>query len=311
MPPGHGLPDIEGVLEWSTNPGPIEQRVQRAAADLLVMAELLPDATEGVPLGIRSDFAPADSPWLTRRDLIQRFVQGTDPEFPGSSRIDQVHSERLTLWLDQRSAIRRRLFGQLGASLADAPEVPANADELVAPLVELIGEIDLDDRPGERHEGATLTLTPELVDLALRLGMIRRSGDRLEPTLLGRELSTDLVALWRRCTTHPLPAGFFARFVAETWCAALLVDGPLSPNTCRELIVDAANEHGWNEGRTGGPITLDGVLPSLESIESAFALLRLVECSVDEPDQDAVVALTPSGRVAATALLRHQSRQPA
>lgn len=234
-------------------------------------------------------------------------------------------TERRLAWAMNQGPTRRRLFTEVLPLLSRPTPVPDDVEHLVEPLSWLVMEIGegarvstsgtlnralvqaLDARYGFNPTGkppqseAHVFQVTLLRELAQRLGLVRRKGTTLSATAAGRSLATDPAALWHRFSERALPKAAFDRFVGETWLAAQLAHGPLGYPQDRQIAAAAAREHGWRAGAQ--PVDERDVNEGINVIAWSFRLLLLL--GGERGWSTTEEGLTPAGRSAAIAILRH------
>jgi hypothetical protein len=238
--------------------------------------------------------------WKTSRDdLVRRFLEAPVPDGSPLSRLSLIEHERAARWLDQRSLTRCRLFAAVAGQWSTPQRRPEGVAELLEPLIWLTGQIgegtkvsragtlnrplvqEIDERYGfgltgkpPLNESHVFQVT-ELRELAQRLGLVRRRGLVLAATSRGRQLVADPPALWDCFVAHALALREFDRFTAETWLAIQLVDpSPGFPHD-RQVVAQAANEHGWHQGQ-GRSIDEHAVGDGINTIAWSFRLVGLL-----------------------------------
>lgn len=307
-------------LAWGEIMGMVEATAQDAAA------RVLEDAI------VDGEFEPGTTGWRSARvEVTRRFLRSEHP-VEGRPWLEVVRDERRGRWLAARGAlaeIRREVVGLLEA----AADVPADAEEALAPLTYLLEEAadgieltgthrlrppfveHLEDRfgwdaPGTRRLEDDVPEVWRLREYTEDLGLLRRRKRELLLTSRGRRLLADPAARWRAAAAGLAEGEGFSAAVREVILAVLLTaDEPVAFDDLVDRAHEATSEAGW---RDGSPTGLERAQARRQAWNVApllklFALLEVTGRHYQEVER---WALTSAGRAAAVEALRARATAP-
>jgi len=322
---GVAPPDVPGLLAWGDLMGSDERAALLATAARL---ELTIAAGE---------FSPGTRGWRKAAErATAAFLIAPRPELNSDSWLQRIHAERLEHWTHARSRPRGPLTSALADQLAGPAPVPAQAEELLAPVRWLLakaaddGGIPLTQTHTlaravvaegcERFGWFTLTGNPRcesdiveawtLRTVVRELGAVRRRGRRLLLTPAGKKLaSASTPDLWSAVVPVVLPVAQAEAAAAEIALMLLLTGRGAGDENLIAAVARVMAAEGWHSPKSGEPIDVGATGWLLGELERRMRLLGLLE----RRRGLAADRLTGPGRAGAHAALRARalSRRPA
>ncbi len=314
-------PDVPGLLAWGTMMGLDEAAAFWAVATTLELALAV------------GDIRPGTRGWRIHAEKITTGVLATPrPELAGGTRLDRIHTERLSRWIESRGSLRRALAERLADQLVVPAAVPSNAEQLLAPVRWLLGMAADGGAPLTRNgtlsrdsvvEGCTRfdwftvagrprseTSVPEICTLravVAELGAVRRRGRRLVTTTAGSRLAgADTAGLWEAVAPTLLAADGAKAAVAELELMLMLGGySDLTFDRFRRAVAEAFREEGWRDRNGVPPDERDSGLLAIELRRRLALFGLLAERRGLVPER-----LTDAGRAAAHTALRARALRP-
>ncbi|MFO7252324.1 MAG: hypothetical protein DIU60_016375 [Actinomycetes bacterium] len=299
------------LLAWRVFSGPVEHAARHACAAVLEMA-----VTAG-------ELRPGARGWeRTRAMLTERCLTAPRPDGPW---LDRVHAERLAAWtrtvtpakaallgaaaelLDRPIPPSPAAFGPLRWLLAEARDgLPLTERHAIAPGLVAVAADAFGWRAGRYGTVAEADVPPlrTLRHIAAReLRAVRRLGDRLVLTPLGRRMVADEQVFWAAAVRAVVGTGNTVALAArEVMLALLLVDGPTPPERLERRARQVLGEE-WEDGeRLSAAVREQRLLLDDR--------LRALDCHRADPRLHDLVTLTPYGEVAVQAALRAHALRP-
>lgn len=313
-------PDLPGVLRWGQVMGPEEATAYSCASRAL---ETQIEA---------GTLRPGSSGWRRRAaQVTEAFLHSTHDDTTGSSWLQWVHTERLQHFADSRGPARARLAGPLADRLVNPAPVPADAEQVLAPMRWLLDHAAAGaaltttgnlTRPlvaegCRRFDWLTTTGNPRsesdivelwtLRDWARQMGVVRRSGRRLLLSTAGKSVHGGGAAeLWHATMDALCGPDDADAAAAEIALMLLLNDDNLDYRDLNTAVARALAGEGWRQRPAGQPVTRNQAATLLGSLRRRLHLLGLtVQERFGEP-----IRLTATGRAAAHTALRARALRP-
>jgi hypothetical protein len=313
-------PDLPGVLQWAPVMGP-EETAAYFSASVALEAEIEAGTLQ-----------PGRSGWRRRAaQITEAFLHSSHDDTTGSSWLQWVHTERLQHFADSRSPARARLAAPLADRLVNPEPVPADADQVLAPMRWLLDHAaegaaltttgnlarPLVAEGCRRFDWLTLTGNPRsesdivelwtLRDWAGQMAVVRRSGRRLVLSTIGRTVhGGGTAALWHATMNALCGPGDADAAAAETALMLLLTDDNLDYTDLNAAVAQALAGEGWRQQSTGQPVTGDQVATLVASLRRRLRLLGLTT----QERLGQATRLTPTGRAAAHTAVRARALRP-
>jgi hypothetical protein len=313
-------PDLPGVLHWGSVMGTEEAAAYWSASAALEMAIAAGELRPGTP-GWRR----------TAAQLTARFLGRVRDDTTGMTWLQWVHTERLQRFAESRGPVRARLAGPLADQLVHPVPVPADAEQVIAPIRWLLDHA---------AAGAALTTTGNLArplvaegcrlfgwltttgnprsesdivelwalrDWARQIGVVRRSGRRLVLSTRGRTVHADgTPAIWGSTMDNLLGPGDGDTAAGEIALMLLLTGEDLDYRDLNDRVADVLAGEGWHRQSTGKPITGDHTAGLLGNLRRRLRLLGLTtQERLGQPAR-----LTSTGHAAARTALRARALRP-
>lgn len=311
-------PNIPGLFEWGTYMGTDEATAYHATTAAL---------EQSIDAG---QLNPGRPGWRKTAEQITRtFLHSPHDDVTGTTWLQWVHAERLQHWADGRGTVWQRLAGAVVDDLIHPVDVPADAEQRLAPVRWLLDHA---------AAGAALTETGNLArvlvfegcerfgwfrgrsrsesdivelwtlrELVKQMGAVRRSGRKLLLTNTGKALHTgDTTVLWH-ATVANLGGAEPGADAASDVALLLLRDGePYESNALDTAVAAVLVEQGWRNQTTGEPITDRQTGHLLGDLRRRLNLLGLTT----EGWFHTPLRLTDTGRLAARTALRTRALRP-
>lgn len=275
---------------------------------------------------------PGASGWRrTAAQITSEFLDSAHDDITGATRLQWVHTERLQRFAASRGPARARLAEPLADRLVRPAPVPADADEVLAPMRWLLDHVaggaaltttgnlvrPLVAEGCRRFDWLTLTGNPRsesdivelwtLRDWAKQMGVLRRSERRLLVSSTGKAVHTGgIAALWQATMDSLLGPGEAEAAAGEIALMILLADGPSDYRELNTAVAEILAGEGWHGRRDGHPVTGDQAAGLLGDLRRRLRLLGLTARErFGEP-----VRLSPTGHAAAHTALRARGLRP-
>jgi hypothetical protein len=275
---------------------------------------------------------PGRSGWRHRAaQVTEVFLHTTHDETTGSSWLQWVHTERLQHFADSRGPARARLAGPLADRLVNPEPVPADAEQVLAPMRWLLDHAaagaaltttgnlarPLVAEGCRRFDWLTTTGNPRsesdivelwtLRDWARQMGVVRRSGRRLLLSTTGKNVHPGgTTAVWHATMDALCGPDDADAAAAEIALMLLLTEDNLDYRDLNTAVAQALAGEGWRQRHTSQPITGDQTATLLASLRRRLQLLGLTHRErFGEPTR-----LTATGRAAAHTALRARGLRP-
>jgi hypothetical protein len=313
-------PDLPGVLVWGSVMGMDEAAAYWSASTALETA-----ITDG-------RLRPNATGWRrTAAQITTDFLDNAHDDTTGTTWLQWVHTERLQRFADSRGPARARLAEPLADQLVHPVPVPADADQVLAPMRWLLDHAatgaaltatgnlarPLVAEGCRRFDWLTLTGNPRsesdivelwtLRDWAKQMRVLRRSGRRLLLSSTGKAVhASGTTALWQATMGTLLGPAEAEAAVGETALMHLLTHGPTDYRDLNAAVAVILADEGWHSQRDGNPITADQAARLLGDLRRRLRLLGLTgQERLGEPTR-----LTTAGHAAAHTALRARALRP-
>jgi hypothetical protein len=313
-------PDIPDVIEWGSVMGGDE------ASAYWAVSVALEHAIDSGTL------RPGRPGWKKTAVTIARtFLDSPREDLTDTTWLQWVHTERLQLWSESRSELRRRLASTVVNRLIHPATVPEAAERSLAPLRWLLEHAEAGaaltqtgnlsraivaegcerfgwwtGRGGARSESQVFELLT-LRDLAKQLGIVRRVGRRLMLTAAGRALLVGGRAAQWRAVVNSLLAGEPAEATAGEVAFLLLLGREYGLMELNTAVTDVLIELGWHEQRSGAFITPDQTSALLGCARRLLPVFGFVE---GDPYSLVPMRFSDVGKSAVVAALRIRALRP-
>jgi hypothetical protein len=313
-------PDLPGVLTWGSAMGAEEAAAYWSASARLEMA---------IAAG---RLRPGTSGWRrTAAQVTAEVLDSVHDDTTGNTWLQWVHTERLQRFADSRGPARARLAEPLADRLVNPTPVPADSDDVLAPMRWLLDHAadgaaltatgnlarPLVSEGCRLFDWLTLTGNPRsesdivelwtLRDWAKQMGVLRRSGRRLLLSSIGKTVhASGTTALWPATMGTLLGPSEAEAAAGEIALMLLLTDGPKDYRHLNTGVAEALAGEGWHGQRDDPPITTDQAAGLLGNLRRRLRLLGLTtQERLGEP-----TGLTPTGHAAAHTALRARALRP-
>jgi hypothetical protein len=298
LPPD--LPDFS----WGTAMGEAEIEAYEATSGMLELA---------VAAG---RLRPGTSGWRgIQLELTAGYLMTPDP-IAGSSRLDRIRAERIDTWVRSQGSGRRELVSGTVPRVCAPLSIPTEAGDALAPLNWLLERAATGGLPLTATHGFSPALIAEAQDwfgpdgngacvdalreMLLEMHAVRRTGQRLVLTPVGRQLLLDPVLLWRSTVQALAGAGDDFGAAAREVALMILVNRQASREELILRMGDVLAGEGWSD------LANDGVrLAVAHLVRRLTALGLLYEDRWLRP-----VRFNPLGQAAALAALRARAVRP-
>jgi hypothetical protein len=320
---GVSPPDLPGLLTWGEVMGAEEATALFATAARLELT---------IAAG---DYTPGARGWRTAAErAATAFLVAPRDDLDGDCWLQRIHAERMRHWARSRGRPRGPLTAALATKLSGPAPIPAQAEELLAPVRWLLGKAAAQDGAAltqshtlaravvaegcQRFGWLTLTGRPrsesDIVEAwTLRaiirdLGAVRRHRRRLLLTPAGKRLAAaSTTDLWSAVMPLVVPADRAEAAAAEIALMLLLTSENIGYSELTATVAEAMAAEGWHSPDSGEPIGTAAAGWLLGELHRRMRVLNLIERSPAAVRAD---RLSAPGRAAALTALRARALSP-